>query len=98
MSDTSTEIAFAGWLLKNTIPSTDKEFFVYNGENFWSIPELYAIFKQSPEHSDTGKDDYWPDLEKKIRDKFEIGERGRTFKIPIDELIEFLKQNKKECK
>lgn len=35
---------FAEWLLKNTDMSTDKRYYVYAGENFWSTTELYNFY------------------------------------------------------
>ena len=39
-------IEFAEWLKKNTTISTDRKYYIFNGENFITTEELFLIFKK----------------------------------------------------
>jgi len=38
-------VEFAEWVMKNTKQSLDENYVIYNRENFWTIPQLYSLFK-----------------------------------------------------
>lgn len=40
-------VKFAEWLLENTSMSTGNKYYVYAGQNFWTVPELYQLFNPS---------------------------------------------------
>jgi len=43
--DVTEAVDFAEWVMKNTKQSLDENYVIYNRENFWTIPQLYSLFK-----------------------------------------------------
>lgn len=41
-----TAIAFGKWLIETTVKSTDADYVVHKGENFWTVEQLYNLFQQ----------------------------------------------------
>lgn len=46
LSNQTNAVEFAEWLLKNTVTSTNKVYFVYKGQNYYTTQELYLIFQK----------------------------------------------------